>query len=953
MIKLTGHTLTPGERITPESNALTLTERGSIARITLGPEQPELNVDDWVLENEEPGAGIVWRVKTVETTFNTRTRVITLEHAINTLRDVSMFGEVTADMISGGVDCTARQAADYVLGHQNIWTLETFDYSMSAPFRFNGEDLFSALQTITSALDDPWWDYDMSALPFKLHIRRKTTGADCEMRMGRNLSTLRKMVDRTQMYTRIYPIGENDIHIAEEYLSKNEEIYGRKDKVLTDTSKSDPEMLRLWALDKLNRHCEPTVTITIGGLELSRSTGESLDHLVLGRNCRVPLPEFGTAITERITKLNWRDAVKEKENVTVTLCNTLQDIASIINKEISEGAGYSGSASRAAAKKQKEDHAWFIDTESHVGMVAEAIIGGGPDGVNWSRVAEIIVDGEGIHDQVVLAMGSLIVAFGRQDMTEYSLTTVFQKTGIGSLDAGQTLYGMQVMSAESLYTVFQKTGIGSLGQNETLYGMQRMNAESLVTVFQKTGIGSLGNNETLYGMQRMSAESLLTVFKKTGIDSLGNNETLYGRQIMTVESLSTVYRKTGIDNLGNNETLYSRQTQTAESLTTVYQKTGINSLGQNETLYSKVTQTAESLTSKVGKGEIASTINQTAQSVLIKASKINLEGYVTATELDAEKARFDNLVSGKTAASTLYATNFYSTNFYVNNRMGTWQLPSMGDASVDGSVLSASQLKLDHCHNVTITENNGTVTVEVGKARTTAGSDFFNIADTTFYQNGVSAAWTAAANEVDMLGRKNGTGNYVSLKNQTGTITLDYGETYQVKTVWKSGANNPQSSIVRTIAAPSSVPISISGAWNATGLQYVGYENTYHIYNNGSEVGSKTIYLSSYGNDTIVAREDSYSGAVIAKIDSKYSAGYSAGESAGYNNGYSAGYTDGQQPGNNYFSFAWNGTGISTRFRIHMNDENTGLVGHLAYDGDYITMVGNDGNTYARLLRSP
>lgn len=93
--------------------------------------------------------------------------------------------------------------------------------------------------------------------------------------------------------------------------------------------------------------------------------------------------------------------------------------------------------------------------------------------------------------------------------------------------------------------------------------------------------------------------------------------------------------------------------------------------------------------------------------------------------------------------------------------------------------------------------------------------------------------------------------------------------------------------------------------------------------------------------------------AVIAKIDSKYSTGYSAGESAGYNNGYSAGYTDGQQPGNNSFSFAWNRTGISTRFRIHMNDENTGLVGHLAYDGDYITMVGNDGNTYARLLRSP
>ena len=51
---------------------------------------------------------------------------------------------------------------------------------------------------------------------------------------------------------------------------------------------------------------------------------------------------------------------------------------------------------------------------------------------------------------------------------------------------------------------------------------------------------------------------------------------------------------------------------------------------------------ADAITSKVSKGAIASTINQTAQSVLIEASKINLVGYVTASQLSAERASIIN-----------------------------------------------------------------------------------------------------------------------------------------------------------------------------------------------------------------------------------------------------------------------------------------------------------------------
>lgn len=127
---------------------------------------------------------------------------------------------------------------------------------------------------------------------------------------------------------------------------------------------------------------------------------------------------------------------------------------------------------------------------------------------------------------------------------------------------------------------------------------------------------------------------------------------------------------------------------------------------------------------------------------------------------------------------------------------------------------------------------------------------------------------------IKLQGRKSTASSYSDLSSQT-PISLGFGETYYIRASW-DGKNGARSAINTTISAPTAPTVSISGSWNATGLNNVGYENTYHIKNNGSEVATKAIYLSSYGNATIVAREDSASGAVVAKIDSKYNDGWNA-----------------------------------------------------------------------------
>ena len=86
---------------------------------------------------------------------------------------------------------------------------------------------------------------------------------------------------------------------------------------------------------------------------------------------------------------------------------------------------------------------------------------------------------------------------------------------------------------------------------------------------------------------------------------------------------------------------------------------------------------ANGIESKVSKNGIISAINQTAESVKISASKINLDGYVTATELETE---FASMMDG-------YAAEFSTTDFYASTA-------SIGDGLTAGYV-SANTVMAD------------------------------------------------------------------------------------------------------------------------------------------------------------------------------------------------------------------------------------------------------------------
>ena len=461
MIILTRGSLTKAGRFEPETMSLSLSERGSTATLTMAIGTVSLAVGDWLQDDTEPGYGIVWRVKTVDTQYNTKTVTIQLEDMINSLNDQLLNGEIKPSDIagSGATTCTAQQAIEYILNRQSTWRLGSFDYSsVSKPYNFNGDSLKSAIETVSGSLTDPVWSYDFSSYPFTLNITQESSVIDSEMRMSRNISTLKVSVDRSRMFTRFYPIGKNNLRLSSPgYVERNVSTWGVIEKSETDESMDTTAKLTDWANERLDVHAEPSVTISINGLDLSESTGCDIDKFTIGKKCRVPLPAYNTTITEKVTKLSWKDKIHEPENVTVTLANQKEDIASIVNK-IKKS---SSSNRKRKAKQGEEDHAWYVDTNDHVSMIAEAVAGKDGDQPNWSRVAQLTVDGNGIDARVTEAEGTLITHTAAIEMTanNINLSVSAAKSEIYS-SVDQTASGIhtEIVNAQSgLYSYVDQT----------------------------------------------------------------------------------------------------------------------------------------------------------------------------------------------------------------------------------------------------------------------------------------------------------------------------------------------------------------------------------------------------------------------------------------------------------------------------------------------------------------
>ena len=349
-ILLSGHSMTPVGVLRPQSMSLNMRTDGlSSASIVLDEDNPDVTIGSWVQIWAPNGEMCVMYVKNRKKDYITGLITLSLEHTFGLLQAMVVFGEVTAATMSGtqgATTCTVTQAITYLLSQQteSLWTLYECDFADAQGWKFTNSDIYNDLNSLTDAILDCQWEFDQSVFPWRLSLKAWPTSTTMEMRRNRNLETLRVTQDRSGMYTRVYPTGKNNLHIDSvnsnvSYLDRNTATYGVIAQVITDSTIASAALLKAWAQKQLKKNAEPKYTVSITGYELSEATGETMDHLVTGRLCRIPLPEYSTTVTERLTELSWKDCINQPEAVTCTLANELKTITGVLNEQARGGGG--------------------------------------------------------------------------------------------------------------------------------------------------------------------------------------------------------------------------------------------------------------------------------------------------------------------------------------------------------------------------------------------------------------------------------------------------------------------------------------------------------------------------------------------------------------------------------------------------------------------------------------
>ena len=337
-------------RVVPEKLSYTLSmSEPSTATLIMNQSEGTVLVGQFVELYETWGSIGIFRVEAVETTYKPglwdrimralglreASVTVTLKHAICTLEDGIIFGY--HEYGGTGVSLSSVLSTLIAMQPTAYWQLGTVDFSTEYAYSFENESnlLAAILSTAEPLTDEYLWTFDFSTTPWTLSL--KSASADiCEMRMNRNAETVKVDIDRTKLVNRIYPLGygegANQLTIADanggiKYLEDiaSQATWGIVALPYPETTVTDAATLKALGQAQLDARKEPTVTVVVTGSDLSALTGETIDRLLPGRMCRVPLPDYGVTVNERVITLQKSDVYRDNTKATLTLANKQAD----------------------------------------------------------------------------------------------------------------------------------------------------------------------------------------------------------------------------------------------------------------------------------------------------------------------------------------------------------------------------------------------------------------------------------------------------------------------------------------------------------------------------------------------------------------------------------------------------------------------------------------------------
>ena len=309
----------------------------SKAQLTLTLEEA-VTVGEYVELYDVGGSLGVFRVTETDNGYSRGgTMTAYLHHALTTLSDGVIFGYREY----GGTGVNLRTVLTQLLALQprQMWTLGTCEFTTQYQYSFENENLLRAIISLAEPLTEEYqWTYDTSVFPWVLNLIKAQAGDMSEMRLSRNVENVQVAIDRTDLCTRMYPLGYgegvNQLTIAPanggvKYLDADTiSTWGVVASTYTETSVTEAATLKAMAQSVLEKVKNPTVTVTAKGRDLYSLTGQPMDKFYIGRLCRVCLPDYGVTLNERVVTIQKPDVYGDNTNVTVTLANKNRDSVS-------------------------------------------------------------------------------------------------------------------------------------------------------------------------------------------------------------------------------------------------------------------------------------------------------------------------------------------------------------------------------------------------------------------------------------------------------------------------------------------------------------------------------------------------------------------------------------------------------------------------------------------------
>lgn len=269
----------------------------------------------------------------------------------------------------------------------------------------------------------------------------------------------------------------------------------------------------------------------------------------------------------------------------------------------------------------------------------------------------------------------------------------------------------------------------------------------------------------------------------------------------------------------------------------VSQNSFTNLEGRVSAAESSILLNTEGITSKVSKDGIISAINQTAEAVKIAARLIELEGSTVVQSLSG--LRIDvSYVDG-------YGADLQE--LYLQGQFVDMTALTMGDVVNETVWGLGGEISLQHSHEVGV-DNSGKL--QLGGVTAEGSGGNFNLADTQYYKDGVSAAYGNGY----LKGQSDGKDAYMPTAiNRTGYDTA-------AKTVIVRALNSHQD-LLTGVAIDAS---EIYGAGDSAGYARgeLHFKPT-HLWIDRFDPSTKTIYASTSNDTQMLITEKALDGAYL------------------------------------------------------------------------------------------